>query len=734
MTLTILMPALDEELSIEKTIRKIPRTELRQRGFETEILIVDGGSRDRTVEIARRNGAKVISSPRGYGRQYKAGFIEATGDIIVTADSDCSYPLDEVPRLLEIFEREKLDFISTNRFAGLENGSMFFLNHFGNRVLTCFFNALFGLKLKDSQSGMWVIRKKILQQMDLVGNGMSLSQEIKVEGYLKFKAKEVASTYRKRVGRVKLRMFRDGCDNLYQLFRKRISMPAASKQSAPKKFPAAEFAPAEFPIDAVQNPGELKVLVVNPPAFQNKDYIREGRCMQTKSSWAALWMPLSLAYIAAVLRRDGHRVKLIDCIAARMDSGELLENVKAFQPQLVVLNTAIPSIEGDLAVAALIKKFMPHIRILVIGLHSTLFEEKVLANFHQIDFAVCGEPEWVVARVAQALTGQEDFSKINGLLWRKYGKITTNPPQKLSANDIDELPLPARDLLDNDAYKLPTNGEKFTLLSVGRGCPFSCIYCTATIYYGKKFRKRTIGKIIDEIKECQSVHGISNFLFWGESFTNDPAYGEEICDEIIRQNLKITWSTTSRVDTLNATLLKKMKLAGCALLGLGIESLDQDVLDNAKKGTSLAEIKNAVAMVKESGISSMGHFVFGLPGDTRESAKKSIDFACHGGLDYAQFYCAVPYPKTELQKIALKNNWVETADWSQLDLTKARMSNDALSAKEIKKLRDRAYRKFYFRPKMFKQAWKEIKSVKSLFVTLTFIDWIKAGRRKVFKA
>jgi glycosyltransferase involved in cell wall biosynthesis len=219
--LTILMPSLNEELSIAKTIKAIPVEELRPN-YDIEVLIVDGGSTDQTIELAKQQGAKVIECKRGYGRQYRQGFKEARGEVIVTADSDNSYPMQEIPSLLKILSKENLDFITTNRFANIRKKAMRPLNRLGNIFLTLVVNLLFSLKLSDSQSGMWVIRKSILPKLRLTSDGMALSQEIKIEAFKKAKAKEVDSSYYKRIGKVKLRMFRDGCGNLYHLIWKRF--------------------------------------------------------------------------------------------------------------------------------------------------------------------------------------------------------------------------------------------------------------------------------------------------------------------------------------------------------------------------------------------------------------------------------------------------------------------------------------------------------------------------------
>lgn len=223
MNLTILMPSLNEEESIVRTIESIPSGRLRDMGLDFEIVVVDGGSCDRTADLARSAGAEVINSGRGYGLQYRTGFDYARGEIIATADSDYSYPMEQIPELIGILLNEDLDFISTNRFTFMKKDSMARMNRFGNRVLTFFTNILFGYGLKDSQSGMWVFRKSILEGMKLTGNGMSLSQEIKIQAFQDFRAKEIGSDYRKRVGKVKLRKFADGFDNLVSLFRLRLN-------------------------------------------------------------------------------------------------------------------------------------------------------------------------------------------------------------------------------------------------------------------------------------------------------------------------------------------------------------------------------------------------------------------------------------------------------------------------------------------------------------------------------
>ena len=218
--ISIVIPALNEEEGIGKTISEIPVDELKKLGFELEILVVDGNSFDRTRMVAKEKGAKVIIEPRkGYGRAYKTGFSYAKGDFIVTFDADASYPAFDIPRILKIFEAKNLDFLSTNRFGKIEKGAMGTLNSIGNRLLSLVIRILFSINLMDSQSGMWVIRTEIIPKILPDSNGMPFSEEIKIRAFKDFKALEVPIVYRKRLGQKKLKVFKDGLYNLLYLLK-----------------------------------------------------------------------------------------------------------------------------------------------------------------------------------------------------------------------------------------------------------------------------------------------------------------------------------------------------------------------------------------------------------------------------------------------------------------------------------------------------------------------------------
>ncbi len=215
--ISIIIPALNEEEGIEGVIRAIPKSELERMGFDVQILVVDGNSQDRTRELVTKAGTEVIVEPRrGYGRAYKTGFAKASGDIIATADADLTYPVEDIPKFVKVLQEENLDFITTNCFAYMEKNAMSLRNRIGNGVLNLATRLLFRLNLKDSQSGMWVFRKDILDSLVLKSDKMSLSEELKIEAchFARCRWKEMPIQYRPRVGKVKLKTWKDGFGNL----------------------------------------------------------------------------------------------------------------------------------------------------------------------------------------------------------------------------------------------------------------------------------------------------------------------------------------------------------------------------------------------------------------------------------------------------------------------------------------------------------------------------------------
>ena len=227
MKVTILLPTLNEESGVGPTLDSIDRAAFAKAGWELDVLVVDGASTDRTKELAEAKGATVIVEPRrGYGRAYKTGLAAATGDVIVTGDADGTYPFDQAHRFVKHFLTHGRDFLSGDRYGRLEPGAMSGKHRFGNWVLSSSARVLFGLRLRDSQSGMWVIRRSALAKLDLdtLADGMAFSQEVKIRAIRRLggRFEEVPATLRPRIGEPVLSSWRDGLGNLRRLFALRL--------------------------------------------------------------------------------------------------------------------------------------------------------------------------------------------------------------------------------------------------------------------------------------------------------------------------------------------------------------------------------------------------------------------------------------------------------------------------------------------------------------------------------
>jgi glycosyltransferase involved in cell wall biosynthesis len=217
--ITVIIPCLNEEQGIESVLRRMP-------DFVDQVIVVDNGSTDRTSEVAAGFGVQVIREDvRGYGRSYKTGFASATGDIIVTLDGDQSYPPDAISYLLEAFLHLEVDFLNASRFPVRDRHAMSLKHKFGNVILSVAMSLLYGRWVRDSQSGMWVFRRSILADMELVSDGMAFSEEIKIEALKsrRVRFEEISIQYTSRLGEIKLNPWRDGFHNLWFLVKKRFS-------------------------------------------------------------------------------------------------------------------------------------------------------------------------------------------------------------------------------------------------------------------------------------------------------------------------------------------------------------------------------------------------------------------------------------------------------------------------------------------------------------------------------
>ena len=468
----------------------------------------------------------------------------------------------------------------------------------------------------------------------------------------------------------------------------------------------------------------MRALIVNPPAVDGVGFVREGRCEQRTASFQYLMVPISLPSTAAVLREAGHDVGLIDCIADEIGVTELGERIRAFEPDLVLFSFSTVTFDSDAQVTRELRPLTPA-HFTAIGVHVTTLAEESLAS-SALDSIVRREPEYTARALADALDAGTPLDEVLGLSWRDGEAIVHNEDRPF-IEDLDALPFPARDLLHNERYVAPLTDKPQTLVVTSRGCPFSCIYCTAHCYYGRTPRMRSAVNVVDEIEDVRTRLGIREITMWSDTFTFDERFVLEVCDEIERRELDINWMCNSRVDTVNLEMLKRMKRAGCSVMSYGVESGVQEILDNIKKGTTVEKIARAFAWTREAGIESMAHIILGLPGETPETIEATKRFVRRIRPDYVQFYCAVPFPGTQFYAMARDKGWLITSEWSRFEINQAIISTEDLTAEQLDTERQRAFRGFYLRPTYIAAKLGRIKSLEDARrLVRGGIDFLKA--------
>mgnify|MGYP006281742319 CR=1 FL=1 len=446
--------------------------------------------------------------------------------------------------------------------------------------------------------------------------------------------------------------------------------------------------------------------------------------MQSVASWAAIWPPLTLATLAAIARRHGAQVDLIDCnVEPEADQAMVAARVERFNPDITVVNTSFPSIEGDAACAAAIKAACPGTLVTGVGQFFTLLGPRALEDYPVFDVAITGEPE---ATFTELLEHGGAAAGLAGALCRENGAVRAGPERAL-IQDLDEIPLPARDLLHNARYRLPTNGRPFTLVNAARGCPYECTFCIAAAYHGRRIRRHSTDYVLDELDWCRRELGLRDFLFWEEAFTIEREPAAALCEALAERGWDISWASTTRADYVEPDMLALMKRSGCFLLGLGIESGNQAILDGARKRERVEDMRRAAALCKTAGIKTMGHFIFGLPGETPATVRETIRFALDLDLDYIQCYAAVPYPGTALGELAREKGWLRSERWADYDFGgRSILDIGTISPEEVDQARETLFRRFYFRPTYLgRQALEMLAHPGQFLQAAKFLDWIR---------
>jgi hopanoid biosynthesis associated radical SAM protein HpnJ len=436
----------------------------------------------------------------------------------------------------------------------------------------------------------------------------------------------------------------------------------------------------------------MRTLFLNPPSFEGFDGGAGSRWPAAREI-ESYWYPVWLCYPAGMLPDS----KVLDAPPHKVSIEQTVEMAKDFE--LLVLFTSTPGFQVDVRIAEMMKDTNPKLKVAFVGPPVTIEPEKSLSASSAIDFVVKKEFDYAIRDFASG----KPLEEIQSVVFRKNGGFQHNPEAPV-IEDLDALPwvtkIYKRDL-DFRRYNVPFLLNPYVSFYTTRGCPAQCTFCLwPQTHSGHRWRLRSSDDIVNECRwTLENFPGLKEIFFDDDTFNYQKARTIELCSKL--KNLNFTWSCTSRVTTDYDTL-KAMKEAGCRLLIVGYESGDQQILKNIKKGATIDMARRFTANCKKLGLTIHGDFIVGLPGETRETIRKSIDFAKELDVETIQVSIGHPFPGTEFYDHVKKNGLI-TIDEIMTDEAGHQLPNyqyPGLDRAELVEWVERFYGEFYFRPKV----------------------------------
>lgn len=419
--------------------------------------------------------------------------------------------------------------------------------------------------------------------------------------------------------------------------------------------------------------------------------------------------PFYLAYCAALLKKNGFEVLMIDAIAEKITEENYFARMKAFQPDFVVHEIATASIHTDFRHAKIVKEILPEAKLFFGGPHHLMYKPEFLNEHPEIDFTVEGEYEMVVLKVAQNLYDQKALEQIQGLGLRKAdGTPTCNGRAPLV--ELSELPWPAREYLPMDVYWDNQGNMPTPCLQVhaSRGCPFTCNFCQwpQLMYGGNKYRVRDPKDVADEIQFCRDNYGSKSFYFDDDTFNIGKKRIIALCDEFIKHKLNMPWSAMSRADTTDIETLHKMREAGMVAIKYGVESADQKIVDDCGKKLDLEVATRNIKETIRIGIKCHLSMTVGLPGETKDTVKKTMDWVDDVNPDSIQFSIATPYPGSLLYDQLIAKGHLLSGDFDEYDgANRSVIRTDAMTPEEIEEAHHQLVSRWH-RKRFFTKLWR----------------------------
>jgi magnesium-protoporphyrin IX monomethyl ester (oxidative) cyclase len=492
----------------------------------------------------------------------------------------------------------------------------------------------------------------------------------------------------------------------------------------------------------------MKILLIYPPITLHK----------LDASQPVKSVVIGLAYIGGVLQKASYKVRILDCLVSsqyfqQIDSNfrryglsdtEILEEIESFEPDVVGISCMFTSYFKDAHnIARLVKDYNKNILVIFGGAHASTFPEAVMKD-NNVDITIIGEGEITICEVLDCYSNKKSFDGVKGIMHRLNGKVKKEEPRDF-INNLDDIPFPAWELLENDLETINNENKKNKFLMrkplgfilTSRGCPRECYFCSVKLIWSRRWRMRSAKNVVNEIEFLKNKYGYREFHFVDDNCSVSKQRMRQICNELMRRklNVKLATPTGIAINTLDKEILSKMKRVGFYRLCFGIESGDASTQKIIKKMVILEEAKKVIAYANKLGFWTSATFIIGFPHETMKEIEASINFAQKSNLDFAIFYLLIPQPATEVYKIFKEQGLIDldkyidpnSCDWYKISITYSNGFKTSLfSNEDLQGILSMAYKKFLkyklFSLRTYINVIRKIRSIEDLKYTFQLIS------------
>ncbi|MDD4979754.1 MAG: radical SAM protein [Candidatus Omnitrophica bacterium] len=454
----------------------------------------------------------------------------------------------------------------------------------------------------------------------------------------------------------------------------------------------------------------MDIIFINPPLTLKE---RFGKFAPAGN----IMPPLGLCYLASVCREKGLKTEIIDAPAEGLDVLQTKDRVVNKNPRFVGITATTLSILNASKVAESIKNETRDIVIVIGGPHISSVPEGTLTKYPNFDFGVIGEGEETIIDLIYALKGNYDVENVKGVIYRnKNGFHRT--ARRENIEELDSLPLPAWDLLPNYPYsykplEIAMSDRLQGSIITSRGCPYNCSYCPKSVF-GRTVRKHSIGRVIEMIREQYDKYNVRDLEIYDDVLILSRDRIIELSRQLIAERFNLVWSCNSTIGSVDRETLELMKKAGCWKIAFGIESGDQRILKFMNKHLNLDKASEVLRISKKVGFVNRGYFIIGFPTETKESIRKTVNFAKKADLDIVQFNSFTPLPGSPIYDTINQYGKFDN-NWDKMNFVNSVFIPDGFDKEMLEKIIQNAYKEFYLRPKIILSFLRRIKKISSFY-------------------